>query len=349
MTENPSVAGSRPASAQARSSALLALAQLVVRRAERVHLGRVAGRERREPRLDGPAEDERRMRLLDRPRQRRADRASAYAAPVVVEALLRPRANDDLDLLGEELEALLRVEEREAVRDVLALVPARPHADLDAAARDVVDGDGHPREHARMPERRRRDERAEPDPLGDRCEPGERRPRVEGVGVGPDDRRVVIGAEEPLEPVVLGERREAHPVVPGDALLALDHQTDAQSDRHLLGSVTGSAADEALADVDRRLAVDEPLAGQERHVLRRADRDDRARLERRERGARDRRVDVADDRDLARRAEPEVDPAERPREAPGARWSAGSTRRKTETARRSSSSSPQIRASRRST
>ena len=94
------------------------------------------------------------------------------------------QANDDLHLLGEELEPLLSVEEREAVRHVLALVPAGSHAHVDPPSGDVVDGDGHACEHAGMPERGGRDERAEPDPLGDRREPRERCPRVERVGVG---------------------------------------------------------------------------------------------------------------------------------------------------------------------
>ena len=158
----------------------------------------------------------------------------------MVEALLRPRADDDLDLLGEERKALLRVEEREAVRVVLALVPPGAHPHLHAAAGDVVDGDGHPGEDARVPERRGRDHRAEPDAVGDRREPGERRPGVVGIGVGPDDRRVVIGAEESLEPVFLGEARETHPVVPRDALLPFDHQADPHQTATSCGSVTGA-------------------------------------------------------------------------------------------------------------
>ncbi len=218
----------------------LALAQLVVRRAERVHLGRVARRERGEPRLHRAAEHQRRVRLLHRPGERLLV-AQAIRRAVVVEALLRPRADDDLDLLREQREALLRVEERKAVRVVLALVPPRAHPDLDAAAGDVIDGDGHPGEDARVAERRGRDHRAEADPLRDRREPGERRPRVVRVRVRPDDRRVVVGAEEALEPVLLGEASETHPVVPGDALLPFDHQADARIRPAISsGSVTGA-------------------------------------------------------------------------------------------------------------
>ena len=158
----------------------------------------------------------------------------------MVEALLGPGAHDDLDLLREELEALLSVEEREAVRDVLALVPAGPHPDLDAAARDVIDSDRRAGQHAGMPEGRRRDHRPEPDATRDRGEAGKRRPGIVGVGVGPDDRGVVVRPEEPLEPVLLGHPGEAHPVVPGDTLLALDHQADPHVTTTSSGRVMGA-------------------------------------------------------------------------------------------------------------
>ena len=91
-------------------------------------------------RLGGAADDERRPRLLNRFRQ-----GSAVAELVVasgeVERVLGPLAVDDLQLLGEELDPRGAVEEREAVRGVLELVPAGAETQLDAAARDVVDGD----------------------------------------------------------------------------------------------------------------------------------------------------------------------------------------------------------------
>ena len=179
------------------------------------------------------------MRLLHRPGERLLV-SQAIRGPVVVEALLRPGADDDLDLLREQCEALLRVEERKAVRIMLALVPRRAHPHLHAAAGDVVDGDGHPGEDARVPERRGRDHRAEPNAVGDRREPCERRPGVVRVRVGPDDRGVVVGAEESLQPVLLGEAGETNPVVPGDAFLSFDHQTDAHQTATCSGSVTGA-------------------------------------------------------------------------------------------------------------
>ena len=84
----------------------------------------------------------------------------------MVETLLGPRLDDDLDLLCEKVESLSGLEEREAVREVLALVPTRAQADLDPPAGDVVDRHGHPRDDARMSERGRGDERPEPDALG---------------------------------------------------------------------------------------------------------------------------------------------------------------------------------------
>ncbi len=71
-------------------------------------------------------------------------------------------------------------------------------------------------------------------------ESGERGPGVEGNRVGADDRRVVVGAEEALEAVLLRESRKAHPVVPGHALLAFDHQGDSHHTATSSGSVTGA-------------------------------------------------------------------------------------------------------------
>src|SRR4029450_7208864 len=38
--------------------------------------------------------------------------------------------------------------------------------------------------------------------------------------------RVMVGPVEAVEALVLDETRDPHPVVPGDALLPLDHETD---------------------------------------------------------------------------------------------------------------------------
>jgi hypothetical protein len=71
------------------------------------------------------------MRLLNGARKSKLA-AERVLRALVVKALLRPRAHDDFDLLREEREALLAVEERKAVRLVLAFVPPGSHPDLDA-------------------------------------------------------------------------------------------------------------------------------------------------------------------------------------------------------------------------
>ena len=69
----------------------------------------------------------------------------------------------------------------------------------------------------------------------------ERRPGVERAGDRPDDRAVVVGAEEALEPGLLGGARERDPLLPGHALLALDHQAArASQSSSSAGSVTGA-------------------------------------------------------------------------------------------------------------
>ena len=78
--------------------------------------------------------------------------------------------------------------------------------------------------------------------------------------------------------------------------------------------MTGASAGEALAHVERRLAVDAGLAREQRDVFARAERDDGVRVERRERRAGDLVLRRADDRQLPRRREVEVERAERPAE-----------------------------------
>ena len=79
------------------------------------------------------------------------------------------------------------------------------------------------------PERDGRDHRPEPDPLGHapRAPARVAQASSEPAGLAAHDRAVVVGAEEPVEAGVLGRAREREPLLPGDALLALDHQADA--------------------------------------------------------------------------------------------------------------------------
>ena len=84
------------------------------------------------------------------------------------------------------------------------------------------------REHRGGAERDRGDHRAESQPFRSRGERGERRPGVERAGrVAAHDRAVVVGAEEAVEAGGFGGGREREPLLPLDALLALEHQADA--------------------------------------------------------------------------------------------------------------------------
>jgi hypothetical protein len=69
--------------------------------------------------------------------------------------------------------------------------------------------------------------RAEPDPLRHGGESRERGPRVERTTfTRPIERQVVIRAEQPVEASSLTHASEVDPLLPGDALLAFDHQAD---------------------------------------------------------------------------------------------------------------------------
>src|SRR5439155_22345983 len=74
------------------------------------------------------------------------------------------------------------------------------------------------------------DERAEAQRRRSGGEPGERGPGVVGDVAGLVRLRdVVVGAEERVDTVLLAGVGERAPVLPGDALLALDHQRDAHA------------------------------------------------------------------------------------------------------------------------
>ena len=111
------------------------------------------------------------------------------------------------------------------------------------------------------------------------------------------------------------------------------------------------AAGEALADVDGRAPVDEALAREERDRRRTGRRRRRCSAEKPASAARATLAsDVADDRELPRRREVEVERAERPARTRAARArAAGRAAAGRPTAARSSSSSPQIRPRRTST
>ena len=111
---------------------------------------------------------------------------------------------------------------------MLELVPAGADADLDPPAAHLVDRRDDLGEVAGVAEGDRRDERAEPDPVGLAGEPGQ-----DGPGVGrrlagrSREALVVVGPEERLEPVGLGALGDRDLVAVAQALLGLEHQREA--------------------------------------------------------------------------------------------------------------------------
>ena len=192
---------------------------------DRVVLVRPASRHRDRPRLAGAAHDQR------HPRLHRLGQGGGALDPVVPSGERRlgllPLAADDLELLGQQLHPLAQRRKREPERLVLGLVPARPQAQLDPPARDVVDGDGRARDQRRVAERDRRDHRPQPDPLGPHRDRPKGRPGVQGAAaVAAVAGEVMVGPEQRLEAARLAGIGQRRPVVPGDVLLALDHEAE---------------------------------------------------------------------------------------------------------------------------
>ena len=166
---------------------------------------------------------------LDGLRQRRRVRQLVVGAGEVVGLAdrRRPQPGDDLELLGELLEALLGVRERDAVGGVLLGEPAGADAQLDPAVAHRVDARDLDREHAGVAERHAGHQGAEPDGRG---VAGEARQRGPGVG-GPGHalaahRQVVVGAEERTEAELLGGAGDGEEVVVRRALLRLGHHAE---------------------------------------------------------------------------------------------------------------------------
>ena len=113
------------------------------------------------------------------------------------------------------------------------LVPAGPDADLDAAAAHLVDGRDDLGEGPRVAERDRRHEHAQPDPVGVAGESGHDRP---GIGRRLSGRArealEVVGAEECLEAVRLGPLGDRDVVAIAQALLRLEHESEAHPVLH---------------------------------------------------------------------------------------------------------------------
>ncbi len=173
-----------------------------------------------------PADQQGRARLLHRLGQG-AQVLELVVAALEGEGVLGEGAGDDLQLLGQPLHADGRGRELEAVGAVLALVPAGPEPQLDPAAGDVVGRDHHLGQDRRVPEGGRGDQRAQADAAGPGGQRGQGGPGVERPALGiAHQRPVVVGAEQALQAVLLARPGQGEPLLPGDVLLALDHQAD---------------------------------------------------------------------------------------------------------------------------
>ena len=133
--------------------------------------------ERDGPRPRVAAHDQGRVRVLHGLGER-LHRLEPVVLPLERDLVLAPLAVNDLDLLGKQIHPLPRLREREPVGRVLPPVPARADAQLHAAAGDVVGGHHRLGQERGVPEGRRGDERAQPDPPGG----GPPRRRLSGCG-----------------------------------------------------------------------------------------------------------------------------------------------------------------------
>ena len=140
----------------------------------------------------------------------------------------RPHSRDDRQLFLESVEALTEGRERNAVRLVLGVVPARTETEVDTTARHLIDlGDGD-REGAGEPERRRGDERAESDGRRLASDAAERHPRIGRTGQTRrvTHRQVVVAPEERAVSQLLGASGDGEEVVVGGPLLGLGEDAE---------------------------------------------------------------------------------------------------------------------------
>ena len=183
------VAGSRPIARHASSSFAATLGgRRPARGRAQVELVRVPGGETVGPRRSPPPDDDPRPRAADGVRGRPgtstgfgwnsglADRTRcAVERPAV---RLAPQAVQDRQLVLHQVRALLDRRERQPELAVLELVPAGADADLDPAAAHLIDGRHDLGEDARVPERDRRHQHAQTDPVGVAGQAGDDRPGV---------------------------------------------------------------------------------------------------------------------------------------------------------------------------
>ncbi len=119
---------------------------------------------------------------------------------------------------------------------MLQVIPAGADADLDPAAAHLVDRGHDLGEGARVAEGDRRDEDAEPDPVGLAGQAGHDRPGVGRRLAGrPRKALVVVGPEEGLDAVRLGSLGDRDMVAVAEALLGLEHEGEAHRVLHRAG------------------------------------------------------------------------------------------------------------------
>ncbi len=240
-------AGSRPISAQRRSSSALRPAASSMSPPGMFHTSACSAATR-STRAVRPADDDRRVRALDGLGV--AERTGEVEVGAVeVERLgLGPQPADDRAGLGEALHGVVEVVEGQAVRVVLAPgqrvagARARADAEVEPAAGDDVDGRGDLGQHRGRPEAVARHEQPEAQPVRLRGEGGEQGPALEDrpVRVAADRHEVV---EQPGV-LDLGDRvrlvPHAQDVVVAD-LLGGGHDPEARRLRHRRRDAASSA------------------------------------------------------------------------------------------------------------
>ncbi len=239
-----SVFGSRPIAVQAAWTRWKRVVGQLDRAEAGVELARVLRRESRRTLLARAADDDRRVRLLDRLRQRR--RVGQLVVLALEGVLLPhrrvPQAGDQLELLGQQVEPAGRVREVQPVRPVLGLVPAGAEPELRAALAHLVDLRDGDREDARVAEGGRADQRAELDPAGLAGQSGQRDPGVgrSGQAVAVAHHEVVVRPEERVEAVLLGLACHREQVVVRGTLLGFGEDPEKHGDNAILRWCTAS-------------------------------------------------------------------------------------------------------------
>ena len=169
------------------------------------------------------------MRLLHAASAARARPRACSSVPRKSTRSSRPEPVHDLELLGEHREPLARLREREAVGAVLALHPAGAEPELDRGRRRCGRR-SRPRSRAGRAggrSRARRACRGAASSCAPRARRASSRRRARRSRSRSTARCSGRSGRASSTPCVLARVGELAPLLPGDALLALDHQRDA--------------------------------------------------------------------------------------------------------------------------